>query len=110
MATATPDKTVATAINSVLEAELEVAGAVTRAQAEAQAAIDAARETRRHILERARVRVSRVRDIAQRQLALRIVELESNGGTQAVDDAAIETAAIEAVARLARQLTTASVE
>ena len=106
MSTTTPDTTVATAINSVLEAEREVAAAVTRAQAEAQAAIDAAREARRNILERARVRIGRVREIAQRKLATQIAALEHDESALSVDDAGVTTAGDAAIARLTERLTT----
>ena len=106
MATATSDTTVATAINSVLEAEHEVAAAVIRAQAEAQAAIDAARETRRSMLERARVRIGRVREISQRQLATQIAALAHDESVLNLDDAAVATAGNAAIARLAERLTT----
>jgi F0F1-type ATP synthase membrane subunit b/b' len=106
MSTTTPDTTVATAINSVLEAEREVADAVARAQAEAQIAIDAAREARRNILERARLRIGRVREIAQRKLAAQIAALEHDESTLSVDDAAVTTAGDAAIARLTERLTT----
>jgi len=106
MSTTTPDTTVATAINSVLEAEREVAAAVTRAQAEAQAAIDAAREARRSMLERARIRIGRVREIAQRKQAMQIAALEHDASALDVDDARVTTAGNGAIARLAERLTT----
>ena len=106
MSTTTPDTTVATAINSVLEAEREVAAAVTRAQVEAQTAIDGAREARRNILERARVRIGRVREIAQCKLATQIAALENDESTLSVDDAAVTTAGNAAIARLTERLTT----
>ena len=97
MPTTTPDTTVATAINCVLEAEREVAAAVTRAQAEAQTAIDAAREARRNILERARLRIGRVREIAQRKLSAQIAALEHDESTMSVDDAEVTTAGDAAI-------------
>jgi regulator of protease activity HflC (stomatin/prohibitin superfamily) len=106
MSTTTPDTTVATAINSVLEAEREVAAAVTRAQAEAQAAIDLAREARRNMLERARVRIGRVREIARRKLAVQIAALEQDASALSVDDAKVTTAGNAAIARMAERLTT----
>jgi regulator of protease activity HflC (stomatin/prohibitin superfamily) len=106
MSTTTPDTTVATAINSVLEAEREVAAAVTRAQAEAQTAIDAAREARRNILERARVRVGRVREIVGRELTAQLAALEHGESVLSVDDAAVMTAGNAAIARLTERLTT----
>ena len=105
MSTTTPDTSVATAINSVLDAEREVAAAVIRAQAEAQAAIEAARETRRNLLERARLRIGRVREIAQRKLTTEIAALEHAESAPSVDDAKVATAGNTAIARVTERLT-----
>ena len=105
MATATPDTAVATAMNTVLEAEREVALAVAHAQAESAARIDAAREARRNILERSRQRVGVVRQIAQRQLASQLLQLDAAVAVDSSDGGAMERAAGAAIARLARTLT-----
>ncbi len=72
MTTTTPDRTVADAIDRVLEAEHAAALTIVAAEAAARSSIDAAREKRREILETARQRVMRLHERAQARLAGRL--------------------------------------
>ena len=88
MTTTTPDRTVADAIDRVLEAE------------------HAAREKRRAILETARQRVMRLHERAQRRLAGRLAQLEANASIETLDAAALGAVAADALAAVAERLTT----
>lgn len=101
-----PDRTVADAINRVLEAEQAAAAAIVDAEAAARVTIEAAREARRRILERARQRVMRMHERAEARLAARLAQLEA---TVASDErlAALSPDAADAVlATVATRLTT----
>lgn len=70
------DRTVADAIDRVLDAERATAAALVAAGSAARATIDAAREERRRILERARARITRLHERASAQLAQRLAQLD----------------------------------
>jgi vacuolar-type H+-ATPase subunit H len=70
------DRTIADAIDRVLEAEQAAAVAIASAEAASRAAIDAAREERRRILERARARITRLHERAATHLAARLAQLD----------------------------------
>jgi vacuolar-type H+-ATPase subunit H len=70
------DRTVADAIDRVLEAEQAAAVAIAGAEAASRAAIEAAREERRRILERARARITRLHERAATHLAARLAQLD----------------------------------
>jgi vacuolar-type H+-ATPase subunit H len=108
MPTPVTDRTVADAIDRVLEAEQGAATAITAAEAASRAAIEAAREERRRILERARDRITRLHDRAAAQLAMRLTRL---GDTAARDEQASGLApesAQSVVAAVAARLTSES--
>lgn len=100
-----PDTHVADAINRVLSAEQTAAATIVAAQAGAQADVEAARERRRTILETARQRVMRLHERAQVRLATKLAELDAAAAAEVRDDAALQTVAAAAVARLAERLT-----
>jgi len=108
MATPTPEQTTANAIDRVLDAERNVAVAVAAAQAAAQATIDAARTGRREMLERARLRVMRVRDRVQAGLARQLAELDAGDASASQGEAGADATSAAALARLAGRLTTGS--
>ena len=109
MAPPTPETRVADAINRVLEAEREMAGAIVEAQAAAQAAIESARETRRTILETARRRSLHAHERMQAQLAARLEQLDAVGAESGPDGGGLGPAIDAASARLAARLTSDSV-
>jgi hypothetical protein len=99
-----PDATVAQAINRVLAAEREAAGAVEAAQ------LEAARAERRRLLERARTRASRLHAAAQVRLQRSLAQLELGAAAPGMDLATLNELTQEAVGRLARRLTAADHE
>ena len=110
MAAPTPETRVADAINRVLEAEHRMAVAIVEAQNAAQATIDAARDTRRTILDDARHRSLRVHELLRAQVAARLAQLEpagSEAGPPVDDD--LEPAIGAAIAQLAQRLTSDTV-
>ena len=105
MTTTTPDRTVADAIDRVLEAEHAAALAIVAAETAARSSIDAAREKRRAILETARQRVMRLHERAQARLAGRLAQLDANASVAILDAVALRAVADEALTAIARQLT-----
>ena len=105
MATATSDTTVADAMNRVLDAEREAATAIAAAEAEAETTLQAARELRRQLLERARVRASRLHVRAQSRIAAAIAELDAQLQSGRDSPAAPDGVAGLAIDALARRLT-----
>jgi cell division septum initiation protein DivIVA len=105
-----PDATVAQAINRVLAAEREAAGAVENAQREAESLIEAARTERRRLLERARTRASRLHAAAQSRLERSLVQLELGAAAPGLNLATLNELTQQAVGRLARRLTAADHE
>jgi vacuolar-type H+-ATPase subunit H len=77
------DRTVADAINRVLEVERAASAAIVEAELTAKVTIEAAREARRRILERARQRVMRMHERAEVRLATRLAQLDA---TAAADE------------------------
>lgn len=100
-----PDAQVALAINRVLAAEREAAGAIEAARLEAEARVEAARAERRRLLERARQRSARIHAAAQSRLERSLARLERGAAAPAADIAALQELSGQAVARLARRLT-----
>lgn len=109
MAPPTPETQVADAINRVLDAEREMAGAILEAQAAAQAAIESAREARRTLLETARRRTLRVHDVMQALVAARLAQLDAAAVETESESADLDSALGAATARLAARLTLDSV-
>jgi hypothetical protein len=107
MTTSTTDRTVADAIERVLEAERAAEAAVAQAEAAAKAAIDAAREHRRQILDQARRRVARLHESAQPRLARRLAAIEATVPGGALDASALRAVADAALAAVAARLTSA---
>jgi vacuolar-type H+-ATPase subunit H len=105
-----PDVEVAQAIDRVLAAEREAAGAIEAAQREAEALIEDARAERRRLLERARQRAARVHAAAQTRLEQSMARLDEGGTTSAPDLATLDDLTRQAVARVARRLTAADHE
>jgi vacuolar-type H+-ATPase subunit H len=101
-----PDRTVADAIDRVLEAEQATAVAILAAEASARATIEAARETRRQVLERARQRVMRLHERAGTRLAARLAQLDAQSAVDECGAAASADAATGALAAVAERLTT----
>lgn len=110
MAGNSPETTIARAINRVLAAEREAADAITSVQREADAVIEAARAERRRLLERARTRAARIHGAAQARLARSLEKLERSASAPGIDHGTLEQLSREAVARLARRLTSAGHE
>ncbi len=104
--TTAPDRTVADAIDRVLEAEHATALAIVAAETAARSSIDAAREKRRAILETARQRVMRLHERAQARLAGRLAQLDANASIETLDAAALQAVAADALAAVAERLTT----
>lgn len=96
---------VAAAIDRVLEAEQSTAQAIAAAEAAAQAAVENARERRRAILERGRLRVLRLHERAQARLAAQLGQLDAAAGAGTAPDDELAGLAAAAVARLAERLT-----
>jgi cell division septum initiation protein DivIVA len=105
MATNSPEATIARAINRVLAAEREAADAIAAAQREAEAVIEAARTERRRLLERARSRATRIHGAAQARLERSLEKLERGASAPGIDLGTLDQLTHEAVARLARRLT-----
>lgn len=105
-----PDAEIAQAIDRVLAAEREAAGAIEAAQREAEALIEHARAERRRLLERARQRSARLHAAAQSRLERSLERLEHGGAGSGLDLATLDELTREAVARLARRLTAADHE
>jgi hypothetical protein len=101
----TPDTRIADAINRVLETEQMAAHAVAAAQAAAQARIEAARETRRLLLETARQRIVRLHERAQGTLNARLAALDREHPTAPHDEAAMKAIAAQALEAIAVGLT-----
>ncbi len=100
-----PDVAIARAIERVLAAEREAAGAIEAARLEAEALIEAARAERRRLLERARQRASRIHAAAQARLEQDLAALEREAKAPAPDLEALQALTDQAVARLAQRLT-----
>lgn len=105
-----PDAEIARAIDRVLAAEREAAGAIAAAQREAEALIDDARAERRRLLERARQRAARVHTAAQARLEQSLARLEHGSMASDLDLATLDDLTRQAVARLALRLTAADDE
>jgi vacuolar-type H+-ATPase subunit H len=101
-----PDRTVADAIDRVLEAEHAAALAIVAAENSARAVIDSAREERRRILEHARQRVMRLHERAQARLAGRLAQLDAAAAIETLDAVALQAVATAVLAAVAEQLTT----
>jgi cell division septum initiation protein DivIVA len=110
MATNSPEASIARAINRVLAAEREAADAIAAAQREAEAVIEAARTERRRLLERARSRATRIHAAAQVRLERSLEKLERGASAPGVDLGTLDQLTHQAVARLARRLTSAGHE
>jgi len=105
-----PDVDVARAMERVLAAEREAAGAIDASRLEADRLIEAARAERRRLLERARARASRIHAAAQARLQRELAELEHEASAPAPDLAALQAATDRAVERLSRRLTASNHE
>lgn len=105
MAGNSPETAIARAINRVLAAEREAADAIAAAQREAEAVIEAARTERRRLLERARTRAARIHAAAQVRLESSLERLERGASAPGVDLGMLEQLTQQAVASLARRLT-----
>ena len=110
MATNSPEASIARAINRVLAAEREAADAIGAAQREAEAVIEAARTERRRLLERARSRATRIHGAAQVRLERSLEKLERGAAAPGIDLGTLDQLTHQAVARLARRLTSAGHE
>lgn len=110
MVSNSPETTIARAINRVLAAEREAADAIAAAQREAEAVIEAARTERRRLLERARSRATRIHGAAQARLERSLEKLERGASAPGIDLSTLDQLTHEAVARLARRLTSAGHE
>jgi cell division septum initiation protein DivIVA len=100
-----PDVAVARAIERVLAAEREAAGAIEAARLEAEALIETARAERRRLLERARQRASRIHAAAQARLERDLATLEREANVPTPDLDELRALTDQAVARLAHRLT-----
>jgi cell division septum initiation protein DivIVA len=105
MASNVPESAIARAINRVLAAERDAADAIAAAQREADAIIEAARTERRRLLERARGRAARIHGASQLRLDRLLDRLEHGASAPGADLATLDQLAHQAVARLARRLT-----
>lgn len=105
-----PDAEVAQAINRVLAAERDAAGAIEAAQREAETLIEAARAERRRLLERARQRAARLHAAAQSRLERALARLEHGATVPGTDFSTLQALTQQAVGRLARRLTAADHE
>ena len=110
MATYSPEASIARAINRVLAAEREAADAIAAAQREAEAVIEAARTGRRRLLERARPRAPRIHPAPPRRLERSLGNLERGAASPGIDLSTLDELTHQAVARLARRLTSAGHE
>ena len=110
MATHSPESAIARAINRVLAAERDAADAIAAAQREAEAVIEAARAERRRLLERARARAARIHGAAQLRLQRSLERLEHGASAPGVDLSTLDQLTHQAVARLARRLTSSDHE
>jgi len=104
MANQQPDMTVADAINRVLEVERAAADAIRAAEADAEALLRAARETRRQILDRARDRASRLHVRAEASFAETLARLDKDAQAAGGLRAPLDEIAGRAIAQLARRL------
>jgi F0F1-type ATP synthase membrane subunit b/b' len=104
------DRTVADAIDRVLEAEQAAAAAIGRAEAAGRAAIEAAREERRRILERARARIMRLHDRAATQLAARLAQLDMTLAAEAQASSLPPDGMPAVLATVAERLTSESLQ
>jgi vacuolar-type H+-ATPase subunit H len=108
MPTTDTDRTVADAIDRVLEAEQAAATAITAAEAASRVTIEAAREERRRILGRARERITRLHDRAAAQLATQLTRLDvANAGDERASALAPDSAQ-SVLAAVAARLTSES--
>jgi hypothetical protein len=104
----TPDAAVAAAMNRVLTAEGEASAAIAVAQREAEAIIEAARARRRRILDSARHRASQLHARAQQRLQQALAELGAReSAADGPDPATLRQLSKQAIANLARRLTSA---
>jgi len=101
----TPQSAVADAIDRVLAAESEAAGAIATAEKDSEAVLEAARERRRQILEAARRRASRLHARAQERLGRSLEALEGGLPAQETDLESLRALATAAVEGLALRLT-----
>lgn len=100
-----PDAEIAQAIDRVLAAEREAAGAIEAEQRAAEVLIENARAERRRLLDRARQRAARVHEAAQARLERSLARLEHGGVASDLDLATLDDLTRQAVARLALRLT-----
>jgi hypothetical protein len=100
-----PDAAVAAAMNRVLAAESEAAAAIASAQRDAETLIEAARARRRQILDTARRRASRLHARARSRLQAALQELEARAAAPGPDTTELRPLARQALANLARRLT-----
>jgi len=110
MERSSPETAIARAINRVLAAERDAADAIAAAQREAEVVIDAARAERRRLLERARTRAARLHSAAQLRLERSLDRLEHGAAAPGVDLGTLDKLTHQAVARLARRLTSSDHE
>ena len=110
MVSNSPETTIARAINRVLAAERDAADAIAAAQREAEAESEAARTERRRLLERARSRATRIHAAAQLRLERSLEKLERGASSPGIDLSTLDDLTHQAVARLARRLTSAGHE
>lgn len=110
MESVVPDAQVAQAINEVLAAEREAAGAIEAARLSAEAQIESARGERRRLLERARARASRLHAAALLRLERELERLERAAAEPTLDVSRLDELTREAVGRLARRLIAADHE
>lgn len=101
-----PDRTVADAIDRVLEAEHAAADSIRTEEATARATLEAARETRRRILERARQRVIRLHERAATRCATQLARLDAANALNQASDLGHSEAAQGALIAVAERLTT----
>ncbi len=105
-----PDAAVAEAMNRVLAAESEAAAAIASAEREAESLIEAARARRRQILDSARRRASLLHARSRDRLQSALRDLETRAAAPGPDSTELRPLAREALARLARRLTSAGHE
>jgi F0F1-type ATP synthase membrane subunit b/b' len=99
------DRTVADAIDRVLEAEREAAAAIAAAEATARAALDAAREERRSTLDRARARITRLHERAAARLETTLQQLDVAAADEARASAVSGSVTADVLTVVAARLT-----
>jgi hypothetical protein len=101
-----PDRSVADAINRVLEAEQSAAAAIAAAEAQAREIAESARESRRRILDRARRRVIQLHERAEVRQAERLARLDATAPDEVPAADGLRVIADQALAAVAARLTT----